>query len=169
MQATRARLCAPTLLAVAVLCAAGAALVTPAGLRAQARPAPPGAATTATTATEPFVVEYYYRVRWGGQDEFLQLFRKNHLPILEAEQKLGVIREIRMDQPREHLPEEARWDYRVTLVYPSVAAYAGPALPAAERRRMYPDSAAFAREERRRFELLLAHWDVPVVPVTRAP
>jgi hypothetical protein len=74
-----------------------------------------------------------------------------------------------MDSPREHLPEDARWDYRVTLVYPSVAAYVAPGLPVAERRRMYPDTAAFTREERRRFELLLAHWDVPVVPVTRIP
>jgi hypothetical protein len=34
---------------------------------------------------------------------------------------------------------------------------------------MYPDTAAFAREERRRFELLLAHWDVPVVAVKPDP
>ena len=169
MRPIRPGLSGPTVLAVAALCAVGAALGPPAVVRAQARPGPPGAAAGATAAAEPFVVEYYYRVRWGGQEEFLQLFRKNHLPILEAEQKLGVIREIRIDRPREHLPEEARWDYRVTLVYPSVAAYAGPELPAAERRRMYPDTAAFAREERRRFELLLAHWDVPVVPVTRDP
>lgn len=169
MRPTRSRLSAPTMLAVAALCAMSAALGTPATLRAQALPGTPRAAAGASSAAEPFVVEYYYRVRWGGQEEFLQLFRKNHLPILEAEQKLGVIHEIRIDQPREHLPEEARWDYRVTLVYPSMAAYAGPVLPAAERRRMYPDTAAFAREERRRFELLLAHWDVPVLRVTRAP
>ena len=27
---------------------------------------------------------------------------------------------------------------------------------------LYPDKAAFEREEQRRFELLLAHWDLPV-------
>ena len=32
-------------------------------------------------------------------------------------------------------------------------------------RELYPDRAKFEREEQRRFEILLAHWDVPVVGV----
>jgi len=28
----------------------------------------------------PFVVEYYYKTKWGHADEFLRLFRKNHYP-----------------------------------------------------------------------------------------
>ena len=114
---------------------------------------------------EPYVVEYYYKVRWGSQQEFLQLFRKNHLPILEAERKAGRIREIRMEEPRYHATEEGRWDLRVTLVYPSLAVYGAPGISDAELRRLYPDQATFDREERRRFEILLAHWDVPVMPV----
>ena len=35
------------------------------------------------------MVEYYYKVRWGHQEEFLALFAKNHLPILEKEKALG--------------------------------------------------------------------------------
>ena len=37
---------------------------------------------------------------------------------------------------------------------------------------MYPDQATFRKEERRRFELLVAHWDVPLNAVdlaTRKP
>ena len=117
---------------------------------------------------EPYIVEYYYKVRWGSQQEFLQLFRKNHLPVLEAERKAGRIREIRMEEPRYHATEEGRWDLRVTLVYPSLAVYGAPGLSDAELRRLYPDQATFEREERRRFETLIAHWDVPVMPV-RAP
>jgi hypothetical protein len=30
--------------------------------------------------------------------------------------------------------------------------------------RLYPDQATFKREEARRFELLEAHWDVPLDP-----
>ena len=30
--------------------------------------------------------------------------------------------------------------------------------------KMYPDQATFRKEERRRFELLVAHWDVPLKP-----
>jgi hypothetical protein len=35
--------------------------------------------------------------------------------------------------------------------------------------RLYPDQVAFGAEERRRFELLEAHWDVPLeeVPLPR--
>jgi len=31
------------------------------------------------------------------------------------------------------------------------------------KRRLYPDQATFLAEEQRRFELLEAHWDVPLV------
>ena len=163
MQSGPSRLAGLRIVAVAAVCLLGGTLTTAKPVRAQGR------TDTTAAAAQPFVVEYYYRVRWGRQEEFWQLFRKNHLPILEAEQRLGIIRTIRIDRPREHLPEEARWDYRVTLVFHSVAAYVGPELPAADRHRMYPDTAAFTREERRRFELLLAHWDVPVMPVARDP
>jgi hypothetical protein len=30
------------------------------------------------TQGRPFVVEYYYKARWGNALEFLALFRKNH-------------------------------------------------------------------------------------------
>ena len=37
-----------------------------------------------TPATgQPFVVEYYYRAKWGHADEFLRLFKKNHYPLLK--------------------------------------------------------------------------------------
>jgi hypothetical protein len=32
-------------------------------------------------------------------------------------------------------------------------------------RQLYPDQETFRREEQRRFEILLAHWDVPTVAV----
>lgn len=113
-----------------------------------------------------YKVEYYYKVRWGYQAEFLKLFLKNHLPILKKEQELGRIVEIRMEAPREHMTEDARWDYRVTLVFASAEAALSPsAVTEAQRKAMYPDQAAFEPEEQRRFELLMAHWDLPVVPV----
>ena len=30
-------------------------------------------------------VWYLYKVKWGAQEEFLALFRKNHYPVLEAQ------------------------------------------------------------------------------------
>ena len=115
---------------------------------------------------ERYVVEYYYKVRWGHQQEFLDLFRKNHLPLLERQRERGRILEISAVAPRYHGTEEGRWDYRVTLVYPSAAVAAATDPNAdADRRQLYPDSATFAREEQRRFEILVAHWDLPISPV----
>jgi hypothetical protein len=32
---------------------------------------------------KPFVAEYDYTARWGHADEFIRLFKKNHLPVLK--------------------------------------------------------------------------------------
>jgi hypothetical protein len=113
-----------------------------------------------------FVVEYYYKVRWGFQQEFIDLFRRNHLPILLARVQRGTMVDVSAVAPRYHATEDGRWDYRVTIVFPNVAAALGDTLEAVDRRRLYPDSVRFAREEARRFEILDAHWDVPIVPVS---
>ena len=38
---------------------------------------------------KPFVIEYYYKAKWGHADEFLQLFKKNHYPLLQKEVEMG--------------------------------------------------------------------------------
>jgi hypothetical protein len=43
-----------------------------------------------------------------------------------------------------------------------VAAMVGPSGDEAIQRRLYPDRAKFLKEEQRRFEILDAHWDVPL-------
>jgi len=35
-------------------------------------------------------------------------------------------------------------------------------------KQLWPDQTTYEREERRRFEILLAHWDYPVIDVTPA-
>lgn len=127
-------------------------------LVAQARPAPAG-------ADEPYIVDYYYKARWGAADEFIRLFRKNHYPVLKREMEKGRILSITAVAPRYHATEDGRWDYRVTLVFRNVAAAFGEALSEDEMRALYPDQETFQKEEQRRFEILLAHWDVPVRPV----
>jgi len=42
---------------------------------------------------------------------------------------------------------------------------AARAVPEAELKRLFPDQDTFRREEQRRFEILAAHWDLPVVTV----
>lgn len=117
------------------------------------------------TQPQPYVVDYYYRARWGYAAEFIRLYRKNHYPVLQAQMQSGRILEITAVAPRFHGTEDGRWDYRVTIVYRDVvAAHETPDLEPILSR-LYPDRATFEREEQRRFEILDAHWDVPVTPV----
>jgi hypothetical protein len=107
------------------------------------------------------VVWYFYRVKWGGQEEFLELFRKNHYPVLEA-QLGGRITSIRTMAPTYHGDGRADWTFVVELTFRDAAALTGPSGEAEIARRLFPDQERFKREERRRFELLDAHWDVPL-------
>ncbi len=129
---------------------------------AGAQGAPPQGA-----ADQPYAMEYYYKVQWGRQQEFLDLFLKNHFPLLQKEVQAGRIRSVKIETPANHMTEDSRWDYRVTLVFRN-SATATSANPdeAAWIRQLWPDQATFKREEGRRFEILLAHWDLPVTDIT---
>jgi hypothetical protein len=116
----------------------------------------------ASTQDKPFVAEYYYKAQWGHADEFLQLFKKNHYPLLKKEIEMGRLLKVWMDQPRYHTTEDGRWDYRVTIVFKNAAVANEAFDEAALQRQLFPDQATFKKEEQRRFEILLAHWDLPV-------
>jgi hypothetical protein len=113
----------------------------------------------------PFTVEYYYKAKWGYADEFLQLFKKNHYPLLKKEIEMGRLLKVWVDQPRYHTTEDGRWDYRVTIVFKNGAVATEPFDEAALQKQLYPDQETFKKEEQRRFEILLAHWDLPIKPV----
>lgn len=113
----------------------------------------------------PYVVEYYYKVRWGYAAEFLELFLRNHYPVLLRQIETGRIDAVRVEEPRLHGTEAERWDYRVTLVFPNVLAAHDKTHEPMIIRELYPDQEHFRQEEQRRFELLLAHWDLPVVEI----
>jgi hypothetical protein len=112
---------------------------------------------------QPYVIEYYYKARWGFADEFIQLFKKNHLPVLKKQIETGRIQSVKIERPRYHSSEESRWDYRVTIVFKNVVALHDPTGEDAVIKQLYPDQDRFKREEQRRFEILIAHWDVPIV------
>jgi hypothetical protein len=122
-----------------------------------------------TGADQPYVMEYYYKTQWGHQQEFLQLFLKNHYPLLKKLIEGGRIIAVKIETPANHLPEDARWDYRITLRFKN-SALATTANPSEESiiKQLWPDQYTYKREERRRFEILLAHWDVPVTEITPA-
>jgi hypothetical protein len=107
-------------------------------------------------------VWYFYKVKWGFQDEFQTLFARNHLPVLREEMKGGRIVSVRTFVPTYHGDGRADWTFAVAITYKDVAAMVGPSGDEEIQRRLYPDRAKFLKEEQRRFEILDAHWDVPL-------
>ena len=120
-----------------------------------------------TKADQPYTIEYYYKVQWGHQKEFLDLFLKNHWPLLKKIEATGRIVALKIEAPAYHTTEDGRWDYRVTIKYKNsaVATTANPD-EAAMTKELWPDQATYEREEQRRFEILAAHWDLPVTEIT---
>jgi hypothetical protein len=116
-------------------------------------------------AEKPFVIEYYYKTKWGHADEFITLFRKNHYPVLKKEVELGRMLKVSAVMPVYHTTEDGRWDYRVTIVYKNAAVAHDNFDSAALIKQMYPDQETYKKEEQRRFEILEAHWDLPVKDV----
>ena len=117
------------------------------------------------SAEKPFVVEYYYKARWGYADEFLKLFKKNHYPLLKKEVEMGRMLKVWVDQPRYHTTEDGRWDYRVTIVFKN-ATVANEAFDEdALKKQLFSDQETYQREEQRRFSILEAHWDLPIKTV----
>jgi hypothetical protein len=118
-------------------------------------------------ADQPYTMEYYYKVQWGRQQEFLQLFLKNHYPLLKKNVESGRMLSVKIEQPANHGTEDGRWDYRVTIRFKN-STLATTANPNEERfiKELWPDQEQYKREEQRRFEILLAHWDLPVTDIT---
>ena len=119
------------------------------------------------SAGQPYTIEYYYKAQWGHQQEFLELFLKNHYPLLKKIQTTGRILSIKIEAPAYHTTEDVRWDYRVTIRYKdsTVATTANPDEEAFIKE-LWPDQATYQKEEQRRFEILLGHWDLPVTEIT---
>jgi hypothetical protein len=140
------------------------AFVTSLATPLQAQGAPPQGG-----AGQPYSVEYYYKCQWGHQQEFLDLFLKNHFPLLKKVQSTGRILSVKIETPAYHTTEDGRWDYRVTIRFKdSTAATTANPDEAAFMKELWPDQATYQKEEQRRFEILLAHWDLPVTDITPA-
>jgi hypothetical protein len=118
---------------------------------------------------QPYIMEYYYKVQWGHQQEFLQLFLKNHYPLLQKMVETGRMLSVKIETPSNHMTEDSRWDFRVTIRFKN-STLATTANPDEERfiKQLWPDQATYQREEQRRFEILPAHWDLPLTDITPA-
>ena len=141
------------------LLASAAALAFPvsSALRAQAIASPQQSASD-----KPYIIEYYYRAKWGHAEEFIALFKKNHYPVLKKEIELGRILKVFAQVPRYHATEDGRWDFRTTIVFKNAQVANDNFDSAPLLKQLFPDQDSYKKEEQRRFEILDAHWDVPI-------
>ena len=112
-------------------------------------------------AGKPVTVQYFYKIRWGFQEEFVALFERNHWPLLKAQLESGRLLDVKAYAPRFHGDGRQDWTFEVTITYRDWASMEEHTDPAVKRR-LYPDAEKLAREEQHRFELVEAHWDAPL-------
>jgi hypothetical protein len=111
---------------------------------------------------KPFVYEFYYKVKWGFFDEFLALYKKNHLPILKKQIERGEILSMSAAFPINHVGEDSRWDMRITVVFrDAIVAHEDPS-GAPWAKALFPNQKTFKKEEQHRFGLVLEHMDIPI-------
>ena len=115
---------------------------------------------------KPVRVAYYYKVRWGFQQEFERLFLKNHYPLLAAQKNDGTrIKDVRLYRPTFHGDGRQDWTFLVVITFADFAALGAPSNEEAMAKKLFPDQETYKKEEQRRFEILDAHWDVPLTEV----
>ncbi len=108
---------------------------------------------------KPYLVEWVYKVKWGHAEEFLDLFKKYQIKILDREKALGYVLNYTVYHPLLHTGEDERWDYTVLIVYKNILA---PAEEGVIERQMFRDRATLRRDENHRWELVESHWDLPI-------
>ena len=118
--------------------------------------------TTVKPADPSFTIENYYKVKWGSAEEFIELWKKNHYPLLKKAREKGDILQVVAEKPKLHSSEDSRWDFKVTITFKNAALAFDPDLTTPYKASLYPDAAKLVKDEQYRFSLLLAHWDVMV-------
>lgn len=104
------------------------------------------------------LVESHYKIAPGKTDEWLERYTTQHLPILKELQREGRILQITILRPALHQggPE---WHFKVILKFRDYAAMGDRAHQEAIERRLFPDWDAHLKDEQRRWEITLRHWD----------
>ena len=116
--------------------------------------------SNAEASKDYFTIEGYYKVKWGHADEFINLWKTNHYPLLKKAMEKGDIISVKASKPRYHTGEDTRWDFRVTIVFKTVELAFDENLTEPYKKQLYPDQESYKKAEQYRFEILLAHWDI---------
>jgi hypothetical protein len=114
---------------------------------------------SASASEKPFLVEWVYKVKWGHDGEFWQIFKKYQIPVLNRQKELGYVISYTVYRPNYHTGEDTRWEYRIVVAYKNLASsrYGREVT-----KQLFPDQATLNREDNRRWELTEAHYDLPI-------
>ena len=110
-------------------------------------------------ARAPFVVEQTYWIKPGKESQFISMFEKNRVPLLQAKMKAGDVVWMRLARPQFNAVNE-QWDLRLTVAWRS----ADNAMDriALAKTQMAKDSQRMSMEQQIMDELILARTEVPV-------
>ncbi len=116
-------------------------------------------ASAQSLASPAYQVEWVYKVKYGHEAEWWNIFQKYQIAVLDREKALGYVTGYKVVRPGLHTSEDFRWTYRIEITYPN---YAGSTHEGEVDRQLFPDRAAEAKEDQVRWELTLNHWDLPI-------
>jgi len=125
----------------------------------QARAQQGAAGSAASSGDKPYMVEWVYKVKWGGADEFWQIFKKYQIATLNREKELGYVTSYAVYRPGHHMGEDSRWEFRIVITYKNISSSTHGS---EVEKQLFPDQATMKREENRRWELTVAHYDLPI-------
>ncbi len=107
----------------------------------------------------PFVVERTYWIKPGKELQFIGLFEKNAVPLLQAKMKEGDVLWIRLSRPQFNAVNE-QWDLRITIAWRD----AGSAVEQISRAKAQAsrDTQRLVLEQQIMEELVVERTDVPI-------
>jgi len=135
-------------------CFAASLFAAPAGA-----PSAFGGQSAVSPGDKPYLVEWVYKVKWGYAEEFWQLFKKYQIATLNREKELGYVTSYTVYRPGFHMGEDTRYEYRIVIAYKNISSSTHGS---EVEKQLFPDQATMKREENRRWELTVAHYDVPI-------
>jgi len=113
--------------------------------------------------TGPRTSQAYYKIEAGHQEEWLNLYKHYHYPILKALKEKGYIQSITLyKRDRHHLVPA--WDYELQIVWRDKEAQIHGDGPDGLHK-IFPDWADYQKNEARRWEITAEHWDEDLSPV----
>jgi hypothetical protein len=107
----------------------------------------------------PFVVERTYWIKPGKELQFIGLFEKNGVPLLQAKVKEGSVLWMRLARPQFNAANE-QWDLRVTIAWRDADSAMERISKA--RAQLAKDTPRLAMEQQIMEELIVERTDVPV-------